>query len=281
MDRIQQAKQVGVERARQLRPVTLMSRAGDVRHAPGPNLASRLLEAAAKATRGERALVRIGRRRVAIVPVEDLRFLEKLEDEEDLRDLRASRAETERSGTIPWDEVKASLGLDKGDHEPPAPPERTMKESALDEIRVFHDAEARSLTVWFGRPEDERDCEEVGGGVVLIKDEGGGVIGFEKLGFVAEPESLRLAFEGNCGAGDGTTTKGAECAPNAASVRRRAMRVENGGHVVGVLISDEDFTLFRRLLDVEEDRLDVAATREALREVGSVSLEELVDELGL
>lgn len=119
-----QAKQVDLGRAGHLHPVKLMSPAGEVRRTPGSSLAAGLLEAAAKATRGERALVRIGRRRVAVVPVEDVLFLEKLEDEEDLRDVRASRAETKRRGTIPWDLVKATLGLDKGDHEPPAPPRR-------------------------------------------------------------------------------------------------------------------------------------------------------------
>jgi hypothetical protein len=268
-----QAKQVDLGRAGHLHPVKLMSPAGEVRRTPGSSLAARLLEAAAKATRGERALVRIGRRRVAIV--------EKLEDEEDLRDVRASRAETKRRGTIPWNQVKASLGLDKGDHEPPAHPERTMKESALDEIRVFHDAEARTLTVWFGRPEEERDREEVGEGVVLINDGDGVVIGFETLGFVAEPESLRLVLEKGWGAGDGTPSKATECAQRAVPARGRPLRLEEDGRGVGFLISDEDFALFRRLLDAEEDRLDVAAARQALREVGSVSLEELVDELGL
>lgn len=178
-----------------------MSPAGEVRTAPASNLAARLLEAAAKATQGERVRVRIGRRRVAIVPVEDLRFLERLEDEEDLRDVRAFRAEAMSNGTIPWDQVKASLGLEKGDHEPPAPPERTKRAT--------------------------------------------------------------------------------ECAERAVPARGRPLRVEEGGRVVGFPISDENFELFRRLLDAEEDRLDVAATREALREVGSVSLEELVDEVGL
>ncbi|MBK9376759.1 MAG: hypothetical protein IPN03_24375, partial [Holophagales bacterium] len=128
----------------------------------------------------------------------------------------------------------------------------------MDEIKAFHDAEARTLTVWFGRPEDEHDYEEVGGDVVLIKDGDGVVIGLEKLGFVAEPESLRLVLEGSSGAGDGTPTKGTECAPTEASVRGRPVRVENGGHVVGVMISDEDFALFRRLLDAEENRMDIA-----------------------
>lgn len=258
-----------------------MRRASEVRRTPGPVLAARLLQAVATASQGERVRVRVGRRRVAVVPVEDLLVLEKLEDEEDLRDVRASRAETELMGTIPWDQVKATLGLDRNHSEPSAPPERTSTKSAVDEIRAFHDAEAGTLTVWFGRPEEERDCEEVGGGVVLIKDGDGVVIGLEKLGFVAEPESLRLVLEGSSGAGDGTPTKGTECAPTAASVRGRPVRVENGGHVVGVLISDGDFALFRRLLDAEENRLDIAAAREALREVGSVSLEEFVDEMGL
>lgn len=257
-----------------------MSRAGEVRRTPDPMLAARLPEAVARASQGERVHVRIGRRRVAIVPVEDLHFLEKLEDEEDLRDARASRAEAKRRGTIPWDQVKATLGLDGDHNEPSAPPERTSMRSAVDEIRVFHDAESRTLTVWFGRPEDERLCEEVDGGVLLIKDRDGVVIGFEKLGFVAEPKSLRLVFEGSSGAGDATPTKGTECSPFAASVRGRPVRVENGGHVVGVLISDEDFALFRRLLDAEENGLDIAGAREAFREVGSVSLEEVLHELG-
>ncbi len=61
----------------------------------------------------------------------------------------------------------------------------------MDEIKVFHDAEARTLTVWVGRPDDERVCEEVGGEVVLMKDGEGAVVGFEKLGFVAATERLR------------------------------------------------------------------------------------------
>jgi hypothetical protein len=218
---------------------------------------------------------------VAVVPVEDLLFLERLEDEEDLRDIRASRAETMRKGTIPWDEVKASLGLEVGDHERTALTARRNTESAVDEIRAVHDPEARTLTIWFGRPEDEHLCEEVGGGVILIKDGGGGVIGLEKPGFVAEPEGLRLVLEESRSAGEGPPEKGPACAPQSAPPHGRPVRVKKGARVVGVLISDEDFALFRRLVDAEENRLDVMAAREALRELGSISLEELADEMGL
>lgn len=182
-----------------------MNRDRHLQHPKDPKLEARLVRAAAKASLGERVSVRIGRRRVAIVPVEDLHFLVRLEDEEDLRDVRASREEVMRTGTIPWNQVKAELGLDEFAH------------------RIL---------------------------------------------------------SGN-DAGEEAATQEAQCGPSAATESGRPVRVEDGGHVVGFLISDEDFALFRRLLDAEEDRLDVAATREALREVRSVSLEELVDELGL
>lgn len=258
-----------------------MNWAGKFRLTPDARFAARVRQAAARANGGERVRVRVGRRCVAIVPLEDLQVLERLEDEEDLRDLRASRAEAKRRGTIPWDQVKASLDLAEDDGAAAAPPAPTEEASAVDEIRVSHDAEGRTLTVWFGRPEEEHACEEVGGGVVLIKDGAGVVIGIEKLGFVADVESLRLALVGGCCAGDGVPTKGTECASVAASARARPVRVEKGGRVVGVLVSGEDFDFFRRLLEAEESRLDIEATREALREVGSVSLEELVSELGL
>jgi hypothetical protein len=182
-----------------------MSRAVEDRSTPDPRLAALLLQAAAQASQGERARVRIGRRQVAVVPVENLLLLERLEDEEDLRDVRASRAETKRKGTIPWDQVKASLGLER---------------------------------------------------------------------------SARRIHRGN-DAEEGTAAKEEECGPSTPPVRGRPVRVDKGGRVVGFLISNEDFAFFRRLLDAEEDRLDIAATRKALREVESVSLEELENELGL
>lgn len=62
----------------------------------------------------------------------------------------------------------------------------------MDEVKVFHDAKARTLTVWFGRPSDEYVCEETGDEVILMKDRQGRVIGFEKLNYDADPEKLRL-----------------------------------------------------------------------------------------
>ncbi len=83
------------------------------------------------------------------------------------------------------------------------------------------------------------------------------------------------------GADEETAKKGADCRPPTPLMRGRPVRVEAGGRVIGILISEESFTLFCRLFDAEEDRLDVVAARAALREVGSVAIEGLADELGL
>ena len=59
------------------------------------------------------------------------------------------------------------------------------------------------------------------------------------------------------------------------------IRVRKGKKTVAVLISPQDFMLFERLVAEEEDRLDVAAARKALKEPGSLSLEDVRAELGL
>lgn len=53
------------------------------------------------------------------------------------------------------------------------------------DVKVFHDKDGKTLTVWFGPPQDEYVCEETGDEVVLMKDSAGQVIGFEKLNFDA------------------------------------------------------------------------------------------------
>jgi hypothetical protein len=63
-------------------------------------------------------------------------------------------------------------------------------------VKVFYDRTGNTLTVWFGNPQDEHVCEETGDEVILMKDQAGRVIGFEKLNFsIAESEQVRVAFE--------------------------------------------------------------------------------------
>ena len=55
------------------------------------------------------------------------------------------------------------------------------------------------VVVWFGNPQDEVEAEETGDEVILMKDQQGQVIGFEKLNFLPpSPPSnspVRIAFE--------------------------------------------------------------------------------------
>jgi len=64
------------------------------------------------------------------------------------------------------------------------------------QVKVYYDRAGNTLTVWFGKPADEYEAEETGDEIILMKDNQGKVIGFEKLNFLAaEPEPLRVAFE--------------------------------------------------------------------------------------
>ena len=62
-------------------------------------------------------------------------------------------------------------------------------------LKVYYDREGKTLTVWFDDPEKEFICEETGEEVVLIKDEGGQVIGFERLNCTLEEAEAGFAFE--------------------------------------------------------------------------------------
>jgi prevent-host-death family protein len=56
-------------------------------------------------------LTRRGKEVAAVVPIEDVKLLEELEDRIDLEEARAALAETKSKGTIPWEKIKADLGL--------------------------------------------------------------------------------------------------------------------------------------------------------------------------
>ncbi len=59
--------------------------------------------------RGERVIVHRGKKAVAaVVPIEDVEFLEKLEDE---IDIAAAREALKNPRTIPWETIKKQLKL--------------------------------------------------------------------------------------------------------------------------------------------------------------------------
>jgi prevent-host-death family protein len=61
------------------------------------------------ARKGNRVVVtRGGKRFAALVPLDDLEFLESLEDRMDIEDAKKALKE---SGSVPWKKVKADLGL--------------------------------------------------------------------------------------------------------------------------------------------------------------------------
>ncbi|MEW6235828.1 MAG: DUF2283 domain-containing protein [Candidatus Omnitrophota bacterium] len=63
-------------------------------------------------------------------------------------------------------------------------------------VKVYYDRQGNTLTVWFGNPEDEYEVAETGEEILLMKNEQGEAIGFEKLNFDRTPSrSLRVAFE--------------------------------------------------------------------------------------
>jgi hypothetical protein len=66
----------------------------------------------------------------------------------------------------------------------------------MEQVKIFHDRNGNTLTVWFGNLQEEYVCEETGDEVILMKDRTGRVIGFEKLNFsVSAPDQLRISFE--------------------------------------------------------------------------------------
>jgi len=56
-------------------------------------------------------LTRHGKAIAAIVPADDLELLEALEDRDDLEAISAALADPDNQEEIPWEQVKADLGL--------------------------------------------------------------------------------------------------------------------------------------------------------------------------
>jgi prevent-host-death family protein len=64
------------------------------------------------AYRGERIVIeRRGKAVAAIVPLEDLEFLQAIENRTDLEAARAALADAKKHGAVPWEKIKADLGL--------------------------------------------------------------------------------------------------------------------------------------------------------------------------
>jgi len=62
--------------------------------------------------KGERFLLnRHGKGVAAIVSVEDLAILQAIEDRRDSKAARAALEDVKANGTIPWEKIKADLGL--------------------------------------------------------------------------------------------------------------------------------------------------------------------------
>jgi len=56
-------------------------------------------------------ITRRGKQLAAVVPIEDLEYLERLEDEIDIREAKRALADIKKKGGIPWEELKKELGL--------------------------------------------------------------------------------------------------------------------------------------------------------------------------
>ena len=55
-------------------------------------------------------------------------------------------------------------------------------------VKIYYDRKGKTLTVWFDDPGKEFVAEETGDEVILIKDQAGRVIGFERLNYEAVSE---------------------------------------------------------------------------------------------
>lgn len=58
----------------------------------------------------------------------------------------------------------------------------------MEKVRVYYDRTGNSLTVWFDDPQREHVCEEIEDDVVLMKNDDGRVIGFERLNYLSKEQ---------------------------------------------------------------------------------------------
>ena len=65
----------------------------------------------------------------------------------------------------------------------------------MQKIKVIHDAAGHTLTVWLDDPSKESICEETADEVILMKDRGGKIIGFELLHYEPADPDPALAVE--------------------------------------------------------------------------------------
>jgi hypothetical protein len=57
----------------------------------------------------------------------------------------------------------------------------------VDKVRVYHDRTGNTVTVWFDDPRKESICDDI----VLIKDQEGRAIGFERLNYLSRSQQSR------------------------------------------------------------------------------------------
>ena len=62
----------------------------------------------------------------------------------------------------------------------------------METVRIIHDREGGTLTIWFGEPSSEAASGETEDGVIVMKDEAGRVIGVEVLSFLGNPRAVAL-----------------------------------------------------------------------------------------
>ncbi len=55
----------------------------------------------------------------------------------------------------------------------------------MEKLRVYYDREGNTLSLWFDDPKKESVCEEADDDMLLVKDNDGRVIGFERLNYLS------------------------------------------------------------------------------------------------